>query len=95
MQVVPMASGPGVPTSDLSDAVRAVDSIAAAYNPANPRYRFQRLLLNVVEVPAARAKPANADELQWREALQRAGGVDNPDHLWPVLAQGFKDLLAR
>ena len=38
---------------------------------------------------------AGVDELQWREALQRAGGADNPDHLWPVLAQGFKDLLGR
>lgn len=52
-------------------------------------------LLNVVDNPAARVKPAAVDELQWRAALQRAGGPDNPDHLWPVLAQGFKDLLAR
>ncbi len=35
------------------------------------------------------------DELAWREALARAGGPDNPDHLWPVLARGFGDLLAR
>lgn len=49
----------------------------------------------MVDNPAARVKPAGVDELQWRAALQRAGGPDNPDHLWPVLAQGFKDLLAR
>jgi hypothetical protein len=35
------------------------------------------------------------DDLRWREALQRAGGADNPDHLWPVQASGFSDLLAR
>ena len=61
----------------------------------NPRYRFEHLLLNVVSNPAARVKPGGVDELAWREALQRAGGADNPDQLWPVLAQGFKDLLAR
>lgn len=48
-----------------------------------------------MENPAARVKPPNVDELQWREAMQRAGGPDNPDRLWPVLAQGFTDLLAR
>ena len=35
------------------------------------------------------------DELQWREALQRAGGEGNAKHLWPVLALGTRDLLAR
>lgn len=33
--------------------------------------RFQYLFLNVVENPAARVKPPNVDELQWREAMQR------------------------
>ena len=61
----------------------------------HPRFRFQQLLLNVVTDPAQRVKPAGVDELQWREALARAGGPDNADHLWPVLAQGFDDLLAR
>ncbi|KAL4423917.1 hypothetical protein ABPG75_001218 [Micractinium tetrahymenae] len=81
---------------DLS-AIRELESIKDSYvpGPANQRYRFQHLLLNVVDNPAARVKPAGVDELQWRAALQRAGGPDNPDHLWPVLAQGFKDLLAR
>ena len=64
-------------------------------SPGNHRYRFQYLFLNVVENPAARIKPADVDELQWREALRRAGGPDNPEHLWPVQAQGFKGLLAR
>lgn len=81
---------------DLS-AIRELESIKDSYvpGPANQRYRFQHLLLNVVDNPAARVKPAGVDELQWRAALQRAGGPDNPDHLWPVLAQGFTDLLAR
>lgn len=49
----------------------------------------------MVDNPAARVKPPDADELQWRAALQLAGGPENPDRLWPVQAKGFKDLIAR
>jgi nuclear pore complex protein Nup54 len=78
-------------------ALKELQSIQDSYlpSPGNHRYRFQYLFLNVVENPAARVKPAEVDELQWREALRRAGGPDNPDRLWPVQAQGFKGLLAR
>ena len=38
---------------------------------------------------------AGVDELQWQEAMQRAGGEGNARNLWPVLALGTKDLLAR
>lgn len=31
----------------------------------------------------------------WREALEECGGPDNADSLWPVLANGFRDLAAR
>jgi len=51
--------------------------------------------VNVVDNPAARVKPGGVDELRWRAALQRAGGPDNPNRLWPVQATGFKDLIAR
>ncbi|PSC73508.1 nuclear pore complex NUP54 [Micractinium conductrix] len=89
--------GGAAPAAPDLSAIRELESIKDSYvpGPANQRYRFQHLLLNVVDNPAARVKPAGVDELQWREALQRAGGADNPDHLWPVLAQGFKDLLGR
>ena len=49
----------------------------------------------VSQANACRVKPLDVDELQWREALQRAGGPENPDRLWPVPAKGFKDLIAR
>ena len=96
-QVAPLAFAGAAPQAPDLSAIRELEGIKDSYVPgaANQRYRFQHLLLNVVDNPAARAKPAGVDELQWREALQRAGGADNPDHLWPVLAQGFKDLLAR
>lgn len=38
---------------------------------------------------------AGVDELAWREALQRCGGANNGEGLWPVLATGLSDLLAR
>lgn len=101
-QMSPLGLGPGAAQGPDLSAVRELESIKDAFVPggtpggaANPRYRFQYLLLNVVENPAARVKPPGVDELQWREALQRAGGPDNPDHLWPVPATGFRDLLSR
>lgn len=45
--------------------------------------------------PAARVKPPGVDDLRWREALQRCGGTENADGLWPVAARGFQDLVAR
>lgn len=95
--MAPLAFAGAAPAAPDLSAIRELESIKDSYvaGPTNQRYRFQHLLLNVVDNPAARMKPAGVDELQWREALQRAGGADNPDHLWPVLAHGFKDLLAR
>lgn len=90
-----MGATAAVPLDD--SAVKELQSIKDAYvaGPGNHRHRFQYVFLNVVDNPAARVKPADVDELQWREALRRAGGPDNPDRLWPVLAVGFKELIAR
>jgi nuclear pore complex protein Nup54 len=95
--LAPYAGATAAPAAPDMSAIRELESIKDSFVPApnNPRYRFQALLLNVVDNPAARVKPAGVDELRWRAALQQAGGPDNPDHLWPVQAQGFKDLLAR
>ena len=62
---------------------------------ADPRTRFSHLFLNVVEHPGQRVRPPHVDALQWRQAVHAAGGESNPQHLWPVLAVGFKDLVAR
>ena len=42
-----------------------------------------------------RVRPPQVDALQWRQALHAAGGEHNAQHLWPVLAVGFRDLVAR
>lgn len=76
-------------------ALKELEAVAAAYNPASPKFRFKALFLNVVDNPAARVKPPDVDELQWRAALQLAGGPDNPDRLWPVQAKGLQDLIVR
>lgn len=88
------AAAPQVPDDS---ALKELQSVKDAYvaGPANHRYRFQYLFLNKVDNPAARVKPADVDELAWREALRRAGGEHNPDNLWPVAAHGFQDLLQR
>ncbi len=51
-------------------AARDLEALREAYMPGAPRFRFQHLLLNVVDAPAARVKPPGVDELRWREALQ-------------------------
>ena len=61
--------------------------------------RFCTAIFECVTSPAftdaSSPRRADVDELAWREALVRAGGPDNPDRLWPVLATGMGDLLQR
>lgn len=90
---VPQASAPAPDDSALKELQSIKDSFVNY--PGNYRHRFHYLFLNVIDNPAARIKPPEVDELEWREALRRAGGVDNPDKLWPVEIVGFKGLLAR
>jgi len=39
--------------------------------------------------------PAGIGDLEWREATNKAGGVSNPNRLWPVAVSGFDELLTR
>lgn len=39
--------------------------------------------------------PAGIGDLEWREATSKAGGVSNPNRLWPVAVSGFDELLKR
>lgn len=54
-----------------------------------------QVYLNRTFSSTQRVKPPAVDEMRWRQALAAAGGPDNPDRLWPVLACGTRDLLAR
>ncbi|GIL49625.1 hypothetical protein Vafri_5868 [Volvox africanus] len=92
-QLPGLVDGSGL-TAD--DALRALTRIAASYNPASPDYRFQTLLLSVVERPEQRVKPPGfVDENRWRAALAAIKGPSNPQKLWPVVANGFADLTIR
>ena len=85
----------GVAQQPDYSALKELESINNACETSSTKCKFTYLFLNVVEDPNARVKPPHVDELQWRSALQRAGGLNNPDRLWPVQAKGFKDLIAR
>ena len=76
-------------------AVSELTALRQAFSSGNPRSRFRHLFFNVVPDPAARVRVPGVDELQWRAALQSVGGPDNPDRLWPVLAEGTRGLLDR
>ena len=39
--------------------------------------------------------PAGIGDLECREATNKAGGVNNPNRLWPVAVSGFDELLTR
>lgn len=103
-QIAPMGFGVA-PSSSASvqqapddSAIKELQSINDAFvaAPGNHKYRFQYLFLNVVENESAKQpKPDDVDELQWREAIRKAGGKDNPDNLWPTVANGFQDLIRR
>ena len=96
--LIPFGRGPQAITGPVDDsAIRELQSIQESYvsAPGNSRFKFQYLFLNVVKDPAARVKPADIDELQWREAMRRAGGPDNSHGLWPVPYNGFNGLLDR
>ena len=60
-------------------AVKEVSEIRNAYSPQHPNYKFQYLFLNVIDNPQQKQKPANVDEMRWRQAMAQAGGPDNPD----------------
>lgn len=66
-------------------AARDLEALREAYTPGAPRFRFQHLLLNVVDAPGARVKPPGVDELRWREALQVPNCCHNPGRMCSVL----------
>lgn len=73
------AAGPATAAPAGDPAGKELDQLLNAYNPSSPTYKFQHLFFNIVEDPAQRVKPANVDELRWRQALKEAGGPDNRD----------------
>ena len=84
---------PQVPSS--LDPVREVQEIIDSYNPNHPDYKFRAFFYNVIKDPRLRVKPQNVSERKWRELLEAVGGENNPQHLWPVVYDGFEGLVRR
>ncbi|CAG9460876.1 unnamed protein product [Pedinophyceae sp. YPF-701] len=83
----------GIDPTVLSD-LAAIDR-AYTERADNPDYKLRALFLNTVENPAARVQPPGVDRRQFEEAVRAAGGPNNPERLWPVMAVGFRDLMTR
>lgn len=65
---------------------------------SRPSHRFHGDRTYPSQLPMAPMidpQPTTVDERQWTEALEKAGGEDNADRLWPVPAVGFRDLRQR
>jgi hypothetical protein len=77
MQMVPSSFSNAGMSTDA--ALKEILEIRAAYTSNSPTFKFQHLFLNVVENPAQRVKPANVDEIRWRQVLAQAGGPNNAD----------------
>ena len=84
---------PQVPSS--LDPAREVQEIIDSYNPNHPDYKFRAFFYNVIKDPRLRVKPQNVSERKWRELLEAVGGENNPQHLWPVVYDGFEGLVRR
>jgi hypothetical protein len=75
--------------------MREVQEIINSYNPNHPDYKFRAFFYNVIKDPRLRVKPQNVSERKWRELLEAVGGENNPQHLWPVVYDGFEGLVRR
>jgi len=82
-------------SSHMPQPEKEVKAVYEAYNEADVKYKFKRLLYNVYNDPSQKVRPHDVDDVQWREALEEVGGPDNEQRLWPVMARGFKDLKQR
>lgn len=79
----------------VAPASQEIVAINHAFDKSSSKYRFRHLFLNVVDNPHRHPCPKGVGDLDWREATSRAGGVNNPNRLWPVAVSGFDGLLKR
>lgn len=79
----------------VAPASQEIVAISRAFNKQSSEYRFRHLFLNVVDDPRKYPCPKGIGDLEWREATNKAGGVSNPNRLWPVAVSGFDELLTR
>ncbi|DBA75950.1 TPA: hypothetical protein ACH3X2_008889 [Trebouxia sp. C0005] len=79
----------------VAPASQEIVAISRAFDKQSSEYRFRHLFLNVVDDPRRYPCPKGIGDLEWREATSKAGGVSNPNRLWPVAVSGFDELLKR
>lgn len=82
-------------TAGVAPASQEIAAISRAFDKNSNEHRFRHLFLNVVDNPQRYGCPKGIGDLDWREAINRAGGVNNANRLWPVAVSGFDELLKR
>ena len=66
-----------------------------SYNPQHPDYRFKAFFYNIAQDPRQKVKIQNIDERTWHELLDKVGGEENENGLWPCRVDGFDGLYQR
>ncbi|DBA99357.1 TPA: hypothetical protein ACH3X3_011957 [Trebouxia sp. C0006] len=79
----------------VAPASQEIVAISRAFDKQSSEYRFRHLFLNVIDDPRRYPCPKGVGDLEWREATNKAGGVSNPNRLWPVAVSGFDELMTR
>jgi len=77
------------------EPVKELHDVMNAYNPQHPEYRFKAFFYNIAQDPRQKVKIQNIDERTWHELLDKVGGEENENGLWPCRVDGFDGLFQR
>jgi len=77
------------------EPVKELHDVMNAYNPQHPEYRFKAFFYNIAQDPRQKVKIQNIDERTWHELLDKVGGEENENGLWPCRVDGFDGLFKR
>ena len=89
-----LASQPPASGTTL-EPVKELHDVMNAYNPQHPEYRFKAFFYNIAQDPRQKVKIQNIDERTWHELLDKVGGEENENGLWPCRVDGFDGLYQR
>ena len=77
------------------EPVKELQDVMNSYNPQHPDYRFKAFFYNIAQDPRQKVKIQNIDERTWHELLDKVGGEENENGLWPCRVDGFDGLYQR